>query len=86
MTGKSDDVKTELKDEIQNIWKNIKLGVADMMTNLSDFFNSMFGVQGDKKDGKSNSDTIPAIVEKFLGPSVMGVVVMVIMVVVLKRV
>lgn len=80
---KSDDVKRDLKDEIRNVWENIKLGVVDMVTNLSDFFNSLFGVQGDKK---SNSNTIPEAVEKLLGPSLMGVVVMVIMVVVLKRV
>lgn len=80
---KSDDVKRDLKEEIRNVWENIKLGVADMVTNLSHFFDSLFGVQGDKK---SNSNIVPEAVEKLLGPSMMGVVVMVIVVVVLKRV
>lgn len=89
-SGKADDDdcndgESSSKNELLNIWENIKLRVVDMMSNLSDFFSSLFGVQqGDIKAG-ANTGPFPAAVEKFLGPSLMAVVVMVIMVVVLKR-
>ncbi|CAK9142779.1 unnamed protein product, partial [Ilex paraguariensis] len=67
--------------------QSIRLTVVDMMSNLSDYFQSFFGGSaGEKPSPNDDGSARTTCVDAAIGASVMGLVVMVIMVVVLKRV
>ncbi|CAI9088629.1 OLC1v1023017C1 [Oldenlandia corymbosa var. corymbosa] len=62
--------------------RELKLTVVDMLSNLGDYFQILFGGY----DGENNSKgTMSSFVDKALGPSLLGLAIMVILVVVLKR-
>lgn len=66
--------------------QGIKTTVKDMMTNLSDYFQSIFGGPSEEKDyGGADGNAKSTFAEKATGASFLGLAVMVIMVVVLKR-
>jgi len=66
--------------------QGIKTTVNDMMTNLSDYFQSLFGGPSEEKDyGGADGNAKSTFAEKAMGASFLGLAVMVIMVVVLKR-
>ncbi|KAK1405679.1 Serine-rich adhesin for platelets like [Heracleum sosnowskyi] len=67
----------ESKNGFNSFFKDVKSKVGDMLNSLSSFFQNLF-------TGSASADGI-AIDEKTMGASIMGLVVMVIMVVVLKR-
>ncbi|XP_057465565.1 uncharacterized protein LOC130755208 [Actinidia eriantha] len=71
---------------VRDFLQSIKATVVDMVTSLSDYFQSIFG---GPSAGKASADTDGSagatFVDKAVGASFMGLVVMVIMVVVLKR-
>ena len=71
---------------VRDFLQSIKATVVDMVTSLSDYFQSIFG---GPTAGKASADTDGSagatFVDKAVGASFMGLVVMVIMVVVLKR-
>lgn len=67
-------------------WQELKLTVVDMMNSLSDYFQALFGhCSDDKGAAATNGNMFSGFVDKALGPSLMGLAVMVVMVVVLKR-
>ncbi|KAL3508589.1 hypothetical protein ACH5RR_027990 [Cinchona calisaya] len=71
---------------LMDFWQELKFTVVDMMNSLSDYFQTLFGdFSGNKVPGEGNENKISGFVDKVLGPSLMGLAVMVIMVVVLKR-
>lgn len=65
--------------------KGIKIKVNDMMSSLSDYFQSLFGGPTEEKVS-GDADARSPFGEKAVGASLLGLAVMVIMVVVLKRV
>lgn len=65
--------------------KSVKIKVNDMMSSLSDYFQSLFGGPTEEKVS-GDADAGPPFGEKAMGASVLGLAVMVIMVVVLRRV
>ncbi|XP_058208462.1 uncharacterized protein LOC131321597 [Rhododendron vialii] len=65
--------------------KGLKIKVNDMMSSLSDYFQSLFGGPTEEKVS-GDADARPPFGEKAMGASLLGLAVMVIMVVVLKRV
>ncbi|KAI8557673.1 hypothetical protein RHMOL_Rhmol04G0028100 [Rhododendron molle] len=65
--------------------KGVKIKVNDMMSSLSDYFQSLFGGPAEEKVS-GDADARPPFGEKAMGASLLGLAVMVIMVVVLKRV
>lgn len=71
----------EAKSGFRDILKNIKFKVMNMVSNVSSFLNNIFGLPS---DANGDAKTIP--IDMTLGASVMGLAVLVIMVVVLKRV
>lgn len=86
VSGESNPVKG-----LTVFWQELKLTVVDMMTSLSDYFDALFGGYSgdkmrDKVPGDANGKTFSGFVDKALGPSLMGLAVMVIVLVVLKRV
>ncbi|GFZ07470.1 uncharacterized conserved protein [Actinidia rufa] len=66
---------------VRDFLQSIKATVVDMVTSLSDYFQSIFGGPSADTDGSAGA----TFVDKAVGASFMGLVVMVIMVVVLKR-
>ncbi|KAE9456532.1 hypothetical protein C3L33_11629, partial [Rhododendron williamsianum] len=67
--------------------KGVKIKVNDMMSSLSDYFQSLFGGPTEEKvSGDADADAGPPFGEKAMGASLLGLAVMVIMVVVLRRV
>ncbi|CDP05826.1 unnamed protein product [Coffea canephora] len=68
------------------LWQELKLTVVDMMNSLSDYFQALFGGYSNNKGAAdTNGNVFSGFVDKALGPSLMGLAVMVIVVVVLKR-
>ncbi|KAA8526905.1 hypothetical protein F0562_008866 [Nyssa sinensis] len=66
--------------------QNIKLTVVHMMSSLSDYFQNLFGgPDAEKVSTDTDGSARKTVVDKALGASFMGLAVMVIMVVVLKR-
>ncbi|XP_019194077.1 PREDICTED: uncharacterized protein LOC109188043 [Ipomoea nil] len=63
--------------------QNIKVAVLDMMNCLSDFFQNLFG--GHKVFADADGSAKTSVVDRALGASFMGLAIMAIMVVVLKR-
>lgn len=74
----------EPKNGFNDFFKDIKSRVEDMMNSLSSFFQNLFA--GPAAASASASADGSAKVDKTIGASIMGLAVMVIMVVVLKRV
>jgi hypothetical protein len=68
-------------DALKEFFENVKLTIADMVRNVGDFFQNIFGPSA-ANDEKSSS-SIP--MEKTLGASFMALAMMVIMVVLMKR-
>uniref|UniRef100_A0A5B6YW31 Uncharacterized protein n=1 Tax=Davidia involucrata TaxID=16924 RepID=A0A5B6YW31_DAVIN len=73
-------------DGFMGFLQKIKLAVVDMMSSLSDYFQNLFGGPATEKisadaDGSARNTSM----DRALGASFMGLAVMVIMVVVLKR-
>ncbi|XAR56623.1 hypothetical protein NMG60_11037176 [Bertholletia excelsa] len=69
-----------------NFLNGMKSTVVKMMSSLSDYFNNLFGGPlGEKGTTESDASARATFVDRALGASFMGLAVMVIMVVVLKR-
>ncbi|KAF5730600.1 hypothetical protein HS088_TW19G00192 [Tripterygium wilfordii] len=64
--------------------QNIKHTVVDMVTNVSVFFNNIFG-SPPAENLSANADSKSSSIDKTLGASLMGLAMMVIMVVLVKR-
>lgn len=79
-----DDNKSRGILEISDIWKNIKVMVVDMMNDLSDLFQDLLGGQPSNRVSVS-AITSSSFFAKALGPSLMGLVLMVMMVVAFRR-
>ncbi|KAL3503360.1 hypothetical protein ACH5RR_037809 [Cinchona calisaya] len=82
MSGESNPTKGFLE-----FWQELKLTVVDMMNTLSDYFQTLFGgYSDDKGSAEAIGNSYSGFVDKALGPSLMGLAVMVMVVVVLRRV
>lgn len=68
---------------LQNVKRTVTQTVIDMMSSLSDYFNNLFG--GNKVFVEADGSAKLGAVEKTLGASFIGLAIMAIMVVVLKR-
>lgn len=80
MTDSSQSGKTDSR--FMNILQNIKVKVMDMVSNVSGVLNRIFEVPPDV-NGDTKKSTV---IDKTLGSTFMGLAVLVIMVVLLKRV
>lgn len=69
-----------------NIMENIKLKVQEMVSNVSNYFQNIFGHSAAESTSEDNGNTSKTFMDRTLGASFMGLAVLVIMVVVLKRV
>lgn len=69
-----------------NIMENIKLKVQEMVSNVSNYFQNIFGHSAAESTSEDNGNTSKTFMDRSLGASFMGLAVLVIMVVVLKRV
>ncbi|KAM7267414.1 hypothetical protein ACFE04_009580 [Oxalis oulophora] len=69
-------------DGLKVFFENVKVTVTDMVRNIGDFFQNMFGPSADNDDKSSTSGSI----DKTLGASFMALAMMVIVVVMMKRV
>ncbi|KAL6975336.1 hypothetical protein U1Q18_024131 [Sarracenia purpurea var. burkii] len=68
------------------LFQNIKTAVSDMCSSLSDYFQNLFGdLPAEKESADTDGSARTTFVDKAIGASFMGLVVMVIMVVLLKR-
>lgn len=77
-TGKSKNV---------SMLESIKLRVVEMVSNASNYLQNIFGFsKAEEISSEDNGSTGATTVEKTLGASLMGLAVMVVMVVVLKRI
>ncbi|GFZ12452.1 uncharacterized conserved protein [Actinidia rufa] len=71
---------------VMDFLQSVKTTVVDMVTSLSDYFQNIFGgPTAGKASADSDGSAGATFVDKAVGASFMGLVVMVIMVVVLKR-
>ncbi|OIT00357.1 PREDICTED: uncharacterized protein LOC109228889 [Nicotiana attenuata] len=68
---------------LQNVKRTVTQTVIDMMSSLSDYFNNLFG--GNKVFIEADGSAKLGAMEKTLGASFIGLAIMAIMVVVLKR-
>lgn len=87
-SGKSGDSENGFMGFVKGVKikvKGVKIKVNDMMSSLSDYFQSLFGGPTEEKVS-GDADAKPPFGEKAMGASLLGLAVMVIMVVVLKRV
>ncbi|XP_047342040.1 uncharacterized protein LOC124945621 [Impatiens glandulifera] len=76
----------ELEDRMKEFAKKMKIKAEKMVNNLSVYLNNIFGIQMDGKGCEvDNQNGEFSLMEKALGTSFMGLAVMVIMVVILKR-
>lgn len=69
-----------------NIMENIKLKVQEMVSNVSNYFQNIFGHSAAESTSEDDGNTSKTFMDRTLGASFMGLAVLVIMVVVLKRV
>lgn len=83
-TVQSKNVSFDIMDTMQNI----KLTVVEMVSNVSNYLQNIFGFSkaGDISSEANGNDTRAIFMDTTLGASLMGLVAMVVMVVVLKRV
>ncbi|XP_019183402.1 PREDICTED: uncharacterized protein LOC109178241 [Ipomoea nil] len=81
---KSSDDKSESRSKVADFYNKTKAAVTDMMSNLSDYFQSIFG--GDDVYINADGSAKIGAVEKTVGASFLGLAIMVIMVFVLKQV
>jgi hypothetical protein len=66
--------------------QSIKVTVVEMVSNASNYLQNIFGfAKAEDISSDDNKNTGEAFMEKTLGASLMGLAVMVVMVVVLKR-
>lgn len=72
-------------DELKDIFENIKAKVVQMVSSMSEFLQNIFGPPPAEKQGDADGTSQPTIIDKTLGASLMGLALMVIMVVTLKR-
>nr|GMC72500.1 Homeobox-leucine zipper protein [Ipomoea batatas] len=79
----SEDGSPKPGNGFTDLLQNIKVAVLDMMNCLSDFFQNLFG--GSKVFADADGSAKISAVDKALGASFMGLAIMAIMVVVLKR-
>ncbi|KAM3744374.1 hypothetical protein ACB098_06G048900 [Castanea mollissima] len=68
-----------------NIMENIKLKVQEMVSNVSNYFQNIFGHSASESTSEDDGNTSKTFMDRTLGASFMGLAVLVIMVVVLKR-
>ncbi|XP_011048250.1 PREDICTED: uncharacterized protein LOC105142358 isoform X2 [Populus euphratica] len=71
--------------ELVDIINNVKLTVVDMVTNVSAYFQKIFSFSSAEHTPAANERAGAATIEKTIGASLMGLAVIVIMVVVLRR-
>ncbi|KAF7822822.1 uncharacterized protein G2W53_020966 [Senna tora] len=71
-------------DDFKDIFQSIKCSVKEMVSNVSNYFNNIFGVPADEKTSSGNTKA-SFIDPVTVGGSIMGLAVMVVMVVLLKR-
>ncbi|KAI9185124.1 hypothetical protein LWI28_004396 [Acer negundo] len=80
----------DTEDPVNEFFQNVKKSVVEMVSNLSDFFQNLFGsspAERTSADAGGNAGGVGgSFNEKTMGAYIMGLVIMVIMVVVLKRV
>lgn len=79
----SDDGSSKSGNGFTDLLQNIKVAVIDMMNCLSDFFQNLFG--GYKAFADADGSAKISVMDRALSASFMGLAIMVIMVVVLKR-
>lgn len=71
--------------ELVDIINNVKLTVVDLVTNVSAYFQKIFSFSSAEHTPAANESAGAATIEKTIGASLMGLAVIVIMVVVLRR-
>lgn len=71
--------------ELVDIINNVKLTVVDLVTNVSAYFQKIFSFSSAEHTPAANEIAGAATIEKTIGASLMGLAVIVIMVVVLRR-
>ena len=70
-----------------NIMQNIKVKVLKMVSNASNYFQNLFGhSSAESTSSDANGNTSSNFTDKTIGATFMGLAVMVVMVVVLKRI
>ncbi|KAK2639387.1 hypothetical protein Ddye_027182 [Dipteronia dyeriana] len=92
--GDTEDGKDgDTEDPVNEFFQNVKKSVVEMVSNVSDFFQNLFGssqaerTSADAGGARANAGGAGgSFNEKTIGASLMGLAIMVIMVVVLKRV
>ncbi|KAK0599676.1 hypothetical protein LWI29_007514 [Acer saccharum] len=85
--GDTEDGKDgDTKDPVNEFFQNVKKSVVEMVSNVSDFFQNLFGSSPAEKTSADAGGAGGSFNEKTMGTYLMGLVIMVIMVVVLKRV
>ncbi|KAL7218125.1 hypothetical protein ACSBR2_011405 [Camellia fascicularis] len=82
----SSDSKQSADSGFMGFMENIKTTVVEMMNSLSDYFQNIFGgPSAEKVSADADGSAKATIVNGVVGSSIMGLAVMVIMMVVLKR-
>lgn len=71
--------------ELVDIINNVKLTVVDLVTNVSAYFQKIFSFSSAEHTPAAKESAGAATIEKTIGASLMGLAVIVIMVVVLRR-
>ncbi|PIN12905.1 hypothetical protein CDL12_14480 [Handroanthus impetiginosus] len=81
----SSSAEPEPVDGFKNILKKIKSAVVDMMSSLSEYFQNFFGGKGTKGVFAKSDGTAKLSADSFMEASFMGLAVMAILVILLKR-
>ncbi|KAK2639381.1 hypothetical protein Ddye_027176 [Dipteronia dyeriana] len=76
----------DTEDPVNDFFQKVKKSVVEMVSNVSDFFQSLFGSSPSDRTSADAGGTGASVMEKTMGASLMGLAIMVITVVVLKRV
>lgn len=74
------DEETRPKNDHRNFLEDIRVRLEDMMNSLSGFFQNLFAGSG-TVDGSAKATSV----DKAMGASIMGLAIMVILIVVLRR-
>ncbi|KAK3199416.1 hypothetical protein Dsin_022831 [Dipteronia sinensis] len=76
----------DTEDPVKEFFQNVKKSVVEMVSNVSDFFQNLFGSSPAEKTSADAGGAGGSFIENTMLASLMGLAIMVIMVVVVKRV